>query len=362
MKRAQIYIHIPFCESKCRYCDFYSVTDKDRAGYITALCGEIKKESGKLSGREISSVYIGGGTPGILSEEEISAVFAALGGYKLKEDAEITIECNPGAIETEKFRLYKKLGINRISFGVQSALDDELKTLGRIHSFADAERSVKSALDAEIENISCDIMFALPGQTREKLFYSLEKISSLPVKHISFYALTLEEGTPLWRERDKYIFPDDEEQRDFYLSAVKYLSEKGFLQYEISNFAIAGFESRHNTGYWTGEEYIGFGAAAYSYLDGERYHNARDIEKYISGFCKETDEVIGEEEKKREKIIFGLRLSAGVDENLIISFKPDNKAKTERFISEGLMQRNGDRLRLSPEGFFISNGIINELI
>ena len=362
MKRAEIYIHIPFCKSKCRYCDFYSVTDGDRDGYMSALCDEIKKGRGVLPGREITSIYIGGGTPGILTGEEISRIFASLDGYNVSPDAEVTIECNPGVANTEKFRLYKTLGINRISFGVQSALDEELKTLGRIHTFADAERSVHDALDAGIENISCDIMFALPGQTGDNLKYSLEKISSLPVKHISFYALTLEEGTPLYKEREKYIFPNDEEQRRMYLSAVDFLSTRGFAQYEISNFAKAGFESRHNLGYWTGEEYAGFGAAAYSYLDGERYHNARDIKEYVSGGEKITDEIIDEEEKKKEEIIFGLRLAAGVREESILNYRPDNREKTERFITEGLMRRNGDRLRLTPEGFFVSNGIINELI
>ncbi len=285
MRRLGLYIHIPFCMKKCNYCDFLSLggmSREDHAAYINALSAELKYYADK--GVMLDSVYIGGGTPSLLDPGCIARIMDRVREYFfLSESAEVTIEINPGLLDSGKLRVYREAGINRLSIGVQSLNDEMLRFMGRIHDSDTFLRNFISAREQGFENISVDLMFSVPGQAYEVWLDSLARVIALGPEHISFYGLQIEEGTPFFnlRERGAMKPVEDETDRRMYHSAIDLLESRGYRHYEISNAAKPGYESRHNLKYWSMEDYLGVGLGAHSYMDGKRFSNATDLESYL---------------------------------------------------------------------------------
>ena len=354
-----IYIHIPFCAKKCPYCDFYSCSySKSMAEQFTdALIKEIENFKGGVSA---DTVYFGGGTPSLIPAEFTEKILSAVKNRFELLNPEITLEVNPCTVNYEKLMKYREMGINRLSTGVQSMNDNELKLLGRSHT---AEKAVQVILDAEkcgFENISADVMIGLPGQNCKTLENTIQKLSELPLTHISSYILKIEEGTPFDNEEFIRSMPDDDFVSDMYLCMVKSLSEKGFKQYEISNFSKPGFESRHNLKYWRCMEYIGFGCSAHSFYDGRRFYCTDNLDSYIKNGAEKviTDESPAGDD---EKIMLGLRLSEGININDYPERKDDIIKKSELLKKAGYVNFDGRILSLTPKGFLVSNMIINEV-
>ena len=270
-----IYIHIPFCRSKCQYCDFYSLPQSDEETmdrYLKALCAHIRETGPQAHGYLVDTVYFGGGTPSYFGGDRLSAVLAAVReSFAVTPDAEITFEANPDSVNLKLLRRLKREGFNRISLGIQTDDDELLAALGRPHSYADAEEAVRLARKAGFRNLSVDLMFGLQNQTLHSWLSTLEHVLELKPEHISCYGLRVEENTPLSRYYQLLDIPDDDQQSDMYLSAVELLRRRGYLQYEISNFAQRGKPSKHNLKYWTGKEYLGFGPCASSDFAGKRF-------------------------------------------------------------------------------------------
>ncbi len=359
-----IYIHIPFCLKKCNYCSFYSVTPKDniKAEYVKRISEEIKKWGGQTA-RPIDTLYIGGGTPSLLSEAELSDILVAVReSFTLLPDAEITVEVNPGD-NTEKFLAYaKKLGVNRISIGVQSANEEELKVLGRRHSFKDAQNAVKAARKFGFDNISADIMIGLPESNADTLKKSLDGILSLGTEHISAYILKLEEGTPLF-DADIHL-PGEDEIADQYLMMCSTFESAGFDHYEISNFAKSGYESRHNNRYWLLKDYMGIGPAAHSCFEGKRFYYPADLCEFLKGSAPISD---GKSGDKEEFIMLSLRLSRGIifseyERCFGEKINGDIIKKAKLFERQGLCLCDDRHISLTDEGMLVSNAIIGEFI
>lgn len=344
-----LYIHVPFCVRKCRYCDFYSVTELSLAdGYVKAVLRNIADISDKFD-----TVYFGGGTPSLLSAEHISKILSAADTVP---NAEISMECNPGSVTEKYLREIRGAGVNRLSFGAQSFCDAELKMLGRPHTSEDAIAAVNHAYKAGFENISADLMLALPGQTRGSLRHSLDVLGTLPLTHVSAYMLKVEEGTPLaCDEKLLAELPDDEEDAETYLAAVHGLEAAGFLQYEISNFAKNGFECKHNLKYWHCEEYYGIGPAAHSFVGGGRYCCPKSIEDFISS---EVQEKVCLESggSESEKAMLSLRLTGeGI---AAASLSEAARKNAEVLVQKGLIKKENGSFKLTPEGCLVSNRII----
>lgn len=369
-----IYIHIPFCVKKCNYCDFNSgpYSDEIKEYYIDALVKELKYKSQFFKDREIDTVFIGGGTPSILQVNLFSKMFSCLGDcYKLKKDAEISIESNPGTLDSKKLKAYKEAGINRISIGLQSSVDKELKILGRIHSYEDFLKSYDCAREAGFDNINVDLMHSIPGQTYNSFKSTLCKIRELNPEHISAYSLILEEGTPFFDA--KLNLPDEEEDRRMVNDIPLILGDE-YRQYEISNYSKKGFECRHNIKYWKRDDYLGFGVSAASLTDKTiRTKNCEDIHKYIeiisNGLQKDPKyplELYCEYENLNEKdiigeyIILGLRMNEGIG---LSSFEKEfNKSVFELYgdiikkhVSHGLLEIDKDNVRLTKKGRDLGN-------
>lgn len=361
-----IYIHIPFCLKRCGYCDFCSsIADKGKiSAYAEAVVRNI--ESSGCKGEKVDTVYLGGGTPSLLSTQDMAKIlFAVRENFSLSEDAEISIEANPGTVSLEKLEAYRSAGVNRISFGVQSCKDDELYSLGRIHTFLQAVEAVRLAEKAGIKNISCDLMIGIPGQTFSSLEESVLKLCELNIAHVSAYMLKIEEGTPFDCEKIRVLVADDDEAADMYLIAAKLLGENGFEQYEISNFSKPGYESRHNLKYWTGEPYIGFGASAHSFFGGKRFFVPEDIDGFISSPLQKTVSEDDSPDLLSEYIMLGLRLVRGISLKRIDALGGSSKSflrAAELYTRAGLMHIAGDSAFLTLNGFLVSNGIISALI
>lgn len=357
MSAAGIYFHIPFCLRKCGYCDFYSAAPQGDVPerYTQALIRRLKKYPAGLAA---DTVYFGGGTPSLLSPAQIEEIlFACRSHFSLSASAEISLEANPKTAGAQKLEGFLRAGITRLSVGIQSMNDNELQRLGRLHTAQEAQDFVYMAKNVGFENISCDIMLGIPEQTRESAHLTAEEICRLPLTHISLYMLKIEENTP-FASMQKLPLPDEDTLCEIYLSTAEYFGAQGFAQYEISNFAKAGFQCRHNLKYWRCGEYIGIGAAAHSFFGGVRYAAKKDTAAFISGIDSEyiTDSQGG---GRDEQIMLGLRLAEGIPESLI----PASTAHMcGKFIEAGLMLRSGGQIRLSPEGFLISNDIISSLL
>ena len=343
-----VYIHYPFCVRKCQYCDFLSgpAPAPERKAYMAALERDIvfwgnalRHEDGAKAA--VDSVFLGGGTPSLMEAEDLEGLMEKLSGsFDIQEDAEITMECNPGTVDEAKLRRFRGAGVNRLSIGVQSFRDEELSLLGRIHTAKEAEECFLSARNAGFGNLSMDLMSALPGQSYEEFMFSLKKAADLSPEHLSVYSLIVEEGTPFFEKREAGELPplpEDEEDRRMYHETAAFLAEKGYGRYEISNYARPGYESRHNTGYWTGHAYIGIGAGASSYLDHERFCAPSGVRAYMEAPAGTRCgiERLSRKAEMEEFMFLGLRMMRGVSE----------KDFSERFPGEELMRVYGDIIR-----------------
>ena len=354
-----LYIHIPFCAKKCAYCDFYSAFPEGTvtARYLSALKSEIIKWGG-LTDRPIDTIYIGGGTPSLLGEKTGDIVKAVYDNFNVCENAEITVEANPCSVTSEFLKSARESGVNRLSIGIQSGNDNELKVLGRTHTASMAKKAVELARGEGFDNISLDLMICLPDSNIKSLKDNMDFIIGLNPEHISAYMLKIEEKT-LFAKRELNL-PTEEEEAKQYLYMCDYLKEKGYEHYEISNFCKSGKESRHNLKYWQTEEYIGIGPSAHSFLDGKRFFYPADLRKFIS--CPETV-VEGDGGDDEERLMLGLRLKKGI--NLLEFYEnvPQNLIeKINKFESEGLVSYNHPHLYLTDKGMLLSNILITELI
>ncbi len=362
MKPVGLYIHIPFCNGKCPYCDFYSVNPESQkvTAYVDALCREIDKTAGVFD-----TVYFGGGTPSLIGSDNIAKIMSHI---RCTHNCESTLECNPsdtGSINSSfDFSVVAESGINRISMGLQSADDTERKILGRRGGCDDVERAIERAKAAGIENISLDLMLGIPNQTENSLQKSIDFCKNSGAKHISAYILKIEEGTPFYKIKNTLSLPDEDETCDLYLSAVEMLKKAGYSQYEISNFSEKGYESRHNLKYWHCEEYLGIGASAHSFFGGKRFYYERSIDDFIKGIPHIDDGFGGDDE---EYIMLALRLSEGL---VFDKFQkrfgksvPENITKKACELQKhGLVKVDDNSISLTVQGFLVSNSIISSLI
>lgn len=374
-KRLGVYIHIPFCASKCSYCDFYSLSGCDHMmpDYQDALIDHIEESAQSLKSYEVDSVYFGGGTPSFYGADRIVEIFNTLklnGNVRL--DSEVTVECNPDSTSLNALKLLREEGVNRLSLGVQSANNDLLKLIGRRHNFQQVKRSMQDARDAGFENISLDLIYGLPSQSKSDWAETLARIIELHPEHISCYGLKLEEGTPMYeRYKGSPILPDDDEQADMYFYAADVLERYGYKQYEISNFAAKGFESKHNLKYWNLDDYMGFGPGAHSCVGNLRYSFVKDLKQYISGVARGVSIIdeyrqIDPMERAVEYIMLGMRTSDGISEHdyrtrCQCDWRPIHKVLLA-FAEKGWAEKTGDRWHFTVPGYLISNTLIGILL
>ena len=364
---AGLYIHVPFCAQKCRYCDFYSFPKGEEFFEIYKnRVIEAIDFYGKRYARRYNSLYFGGGTPLLLGEKHLSEIMEAAKPF-LTPDAEVTAEGNPGIAERVNFSVLKNAGINRLSFGLQSADERELSALGRIHTAEEAAETVKAAQKAGFDNISLDLMLGIPYQTEESLVKSIDFCSSLGVWHISSYMLKIEEGTPLSKSELRFLCADEEKVSDFYLLACEELEKRGFVQYEISNFAKDGKISFHNTRYWLDDEYIGIGPSAHSFMEGRRFFFDRSIKDFLE---KPFEEIEREESSGggwEEFAMLRLRLKKGLDLAELSEKFPEVDTKeifenAKPFEKPGLLKIEGNVISFTPKGFLLSNALTAEIL
>ena len=374
-KHLGIYIHIPFSAAKCSYCDFYSMAGRDRhmPAYQEALLGHIEEASGVMAPYYIDTVYFGGGTPSYYGSRRLVEIFDTVkrAGKVLKK-AEVTVECNPDSVTYRDMTHLLDEGVNRISLGVQSVRDDLLKIIGRRHNFAQAQQAVKAIRSAGCKNLSVDVIYGLPTQSRADWADTLGRIIDLEPDHISCYGLKLEKGTPMYyKYGGSGVLPDDDEQADMYLFAVQLLQQNGFTQYEISNFARRGKESRHNLKYWTLQDYLGFGPGAHSSIGSTRYSYVRSLHAYITGLDGGNDildqyEELSPLDRSAEYIMLGLRCARGISEQEYTGiyrcdFTPMEKLLRE-FEGHGWAVFRGGRWSFTSSGFLLSNTLIGALL
>ena len=393
-KELELYIHIPFCIKKCNYCDFVSFAGMQQLydRYIDRLCEEIKFTSQLYKDHEILSIYIGGGTPSVLTAMQISRIFDSLYRYydikgtkekkkglflqkKLRAKTEFSIEVNPGTVDRDKLKVYKNAGINRISIGLQSSSDSELSALGRIHTFEDFVRSFDSAREAAFDNINIDTMQAIPGQTLGQWKKNLSVIASFRPEHISAYSLIIEEGTVLKKmyDENKLELPDEDTEREIYYYTKEFLEKCGYRRYEISNYALEGYECIHNTGYWKRKNYLGLGLNSSSMIDNVRWKNTADMNKYLDSSNAFLTDIIEDREEldyksQMEEFVFlGLRLSEGISKkNFFELFSRDFDHTyghvADKLRADGLLTVEGDKVRLTEKGIDLSNVVFAEFL
>jgi len=369
-----IYLHIPFCDTKCIYCDFYSITNHTRKDeFLNSIKREIISRSESLKNKSFDSVFFGGGTPSLLSHSEFTGIFDTLYKYyNISSDAEISIECNPGTLNRAKLDEFKKLPINRLSFGVQSFIDEELTYLTRIHSAEEAVASVKAAQDTGFNNINIDLIFALPNQSLANWQYNLNIAIELDTQHISAYSLIFEEGTALFamRKNGKARQADIELEQEMYEYTMEFMDRNGYIQYEISNYSKPGYECRHNLKYWTLEEYISFGPSASSYIGDKRWTNVKNIGKYIGLVDSGKDaynfiETIDKDTSITEHIFLGLR-SRGInyaefEKRYNINFHEKYSSPIELLLKNGWATTNNEKLSLTRKGYAVCDEIVASL-
>ena len=371
-----LYIHVPFCRSKCQYCDFYSLSTKEDKlfdGYLDAVCDHIK-EAGELApGYKVDTIYFGGGTPTFFGADGMAVILTTIRrNFDVDNNAEITFEANPDSISDRLLHRLRAEGFNRVSLGIQSDDDEMLKKLGRPHTYAQAVAAYQKIRKAGFKNVSIDLMYGLPGQDLYDWQQTLDAVLRLLPEHISCYALKVEEGTPFWEYRDMLNLPDDETQAEMYLTAVEALRSRGFRHYEISNFARKGMVSKHNMKYWTGGEYLGFGPAASSDFAGKRFTLKRDLQAYIAGIrdggdIMEEMEEIPMRERAGEYLMLRLRTSLGIEAEeyekmFLLPFAPlEDVLEKQRRLFHATQTESG-RWVLTPKGFLVSNDIITDLL
>ncbi len=366
-----IYVHIPFCKRKCNYCDFCSVSaDVDKIKrYVDALCFEIESFSENKS-IPVDTVFFGGGTPSLISSDMFVKIMDSLKkSFNILPSAEITAEVNPGTVNEEKAKALLGSGVNRVSIGLQSIHENELKILGRIHTFDEFLNCVRVFKSAGLDNFSVDLMYGIPEQTPASFEKTLGRVISLQPRHISAYGLIIEEGTPFFAQRDSLSLPSEDEEREMYFLADKMLSLAGYSHYEISNYAKDGFESRHNLKYWHNEEYVGFGISAHSYYGGKRFYNTCDFDEYFTQdsakYRKAENDACGID--PFEYAMLALRLSEGLSlseykELFGKCFTEGKEKRIDELSALGLLKNEGGRIALTSDGFYVSNTILSELL
>ena len=370
MKEIGVYIHIPFCKQKCYYCDFVSFAKQEefQKEYFKILKNEIKDFFSENNNYEISTIYIGGGTPSYVDENYIKEILDLIPKHNAKE---ITIEVNPGTVNLEKLKLYKNIGVNRLSIGLQSTQNRLLKQIGRIHSFEDFLNTYNIAKNVGFDNINVDLMIGLPNQTIQDIKQSLEIVTNLNPNHISVYSLIVEEGTKIDELINKgtLILPNEELERNMYWYVKNYLELNGYFHYEISNFSQKGYESKHNLDCWNQKEYIGFGLAAHSYINDVRFSNTEDFNEYLKNYndSKIVQEEQNEIAKKKEYMLLGLRKIEGVSiqefkkifgENPIFLFKDI----LNKLVNENLIIVDNDNIKLTNKGIDLANLVWEEFV
>ena len=407
-KELELYVHIPFCVKKCAYCDFLSgpAGEAEKAAYTEALLREIKGRREAYRDYRVSTVFLGGGTPSVLTGEETARIFHALGeNFDISRDAEITMEVNPGTVTGEKAAAWRQCGVNRLSIGLQSADDRELEMLGRIHTFREFLDTWEIVRKVGFCNVNVDLISAIPGQTEESWEHTLRTVAELGPEHLSAYSLIIEEGTPFYekygsRDNDGHTagalpLPDEDTERQIYQMTGEVLKTYGYHRYEISNYAKQGYECRHNLGYWDRKQYLGLGLGAASLVEEQRFHNTVDMRRYmeifgegecglavqagagqplngetgtaLQGPAAEETETLSVEDRMEEFMFLGLRKTEGISsrkfqENFGRPVEEVYGEQTVRFESLGLMERDGDRLRLTERGIDVSNAVFAEFI
>ena len=371
-----IYIHVPFCRSKCQYCDFYSLTSKDDKlmdSYIEATCKHIKEAGALAPGYQVDTIYFGGGTPSFFGADGMAMILSAIRrGFDVLHDAEITFEANPDSVSQKLLSRLRNEGFNRVSLGIQTDDDAILQKIGRPHTYSQAVLAVERIRKAGFNNLSVDLMYGLPGQTLANWEGTVRNVLKLAPDHISCYGLKVEERTPMYQYKDAINLPDDDLQVDMYLAAVEILRSKGYRQYEISNFARKGMISKHNMKYWTGGEYLGFGPDASSDFGGKRFTAVRDLLGYLDGI-KHGGKVMAEvheippRERAGEYLMTRLRTTAGIlgddyERYFLLPFTPLENC-LQKYASQGYAVQTAEGIwHLTPEGFLISNTIISDLL
>ena len=377
-KELELYLHIPFCVSKCKYCDFLSAPsgEEQRQIYVERLCRRIRYWSDVIHnyGYEIVSIFVGGGTPSILTEAQITQVFEAVHeSFPIRGDAEITLEMNPGTDVKDKLPVYREVGINRLSMGLQAADNEELKCLRRIHTYEDFRQVYQWAREAGFTNINVDLMSAIPGQTLESYEDTLRKVADLEPEHISAYSLIIEEGTPFYERygegRHAEELPDEDIERQMYVRTGEILEDYGYHRYEISNYAKDGYECRHNLGYWDRKEYLGLGAGASSLMDHIRWKEPDHIGPSTGLVLEEREDFtrLRRKDEMEEFMFLGLRKINGVSEydfykSFRVSMDEIYKESIENLIKEGLLVREEDRIRLTDRGIDLSNYALSQFL
>ena len=379
MKELEIYIHIPFCVRKCAYCDFLSgpSDEADRELYVKLLCDEIEACKGKTEEYQVSTVFFGGGTPSVLSGKQIERIMQRLReNLQFRWDAEITLEANPGTVSEEKLHSYKKAGINRLSIGLQSVHDEELKLLGRLHTYSEFLTTYHMARKCGFQNINIDLISAIPGQTVESWCETLQTVLALAPEHISAYSLIIEPRTPFYdmygedsgENTQQIKLPSEDDERIMYWKTKEILAEAGYARYEISNYAKPGFECRHNIGYWQRTPYLGFGTGAATLFEEKRYTNPPDIETYrISFDNKFHGEMLSREEQMEEFMFLGLRMLQGISKT---AFHEMFGKEIENVYGEQicklkdikLLEEKADRIYLTEKGIDVSNAVFVEFM
>lgn len=374
-----LYFHIPFCRSKCAYCDFYSFVpsgEEIMEHYVQTLLLHMQDYSDCAGDRVCDTVYIGGGTPTVLPTELLVRLVKGIKkNFNLSANPEFTIEANPATLTPDMLKKLRRAGVNRLSIGLQSGDNRELRALSRIHTRADFEQSYRMARAAGFDNISVDLMFGIPGETMDSLMRNLRYVTHLGVDHISLYNLKLEPGTPLFEHKSELVLPDEDTEADMYLGAVEYLNSEGYPQYEISNFALPGRQSRHNLKYWNCYEYLGFGPAAHSYFNDVRFSYTRNIEAYITGVENPTADVsiidqseeIPARERIGEYVMLRMRLARGVRfDDFRYRFGADFEElygrKLVPYMRGGFVRKTDGGVCLTPKGMFVSNYILSDIL
>lgn len=378
-KRLGLYLHIPFCLSKCAYCDFYSVVPPGpevQERYVNALITHMQSYRTGVKDYVTDTVFIGGGTPTSLPPETLlRLIHAVRRNFTIARDAEFTLESNPATVDVKTLNQLRRAGVNRLSMGLQSANNQELAALSRCHRREDFAAAFRAARQARIGNINVDLMFGIPGQTMQSLMKTLRYLMHFEPEHISLYDLILEPGTRMYAQRDSLSFPGEDEEADMYLAAVDFLAQNGYMQYEISNFARPGYQCRHNLKYWNCEEYLGLGAAAHSFFMGNRFSFVRDMNKYMNGLenpsfavrLTDQNDPVTPKERLGEYIMLRLRLREGLnirefDRRFGVSFEKRYGGKIAPYIQYGYAEIKNGNFALTPRGLFVSNTILSDLL
>jgi oxygen-independent coproporphyrinogen-3 oxidase len=374
MKKLGIYIHIPFCVKKCGYCDFYSVKwdEESENKYIHSAINEIKSYNELSSKYVVDSIYIGGGTPSIINPKNLEKIISTIRClFTVEENSEISMEANPNSL-WENIKTYGEIGINRLSIGIQSLNDNILKRIGRIHNSKEALQAIDRAISFGFENINADVMFNIPGQTVDDINDTISKLVTKQIRHISFYSLKLEEGTPMYllKKNKKIVMPEEDLEREMYYAGRNIMEKHGLMQYEISNFSVKGYECRHNLKYWKQEEYIGIGPSAHSFLGNVRFSNPSDLTEYITSgengvFERNTLEEMDENDIKFEYIMLRLRLTEGLKfadfkNKFSIDFKEAYKEQIKHLTENNLIESDDDVIRLTKRGMDLSNYVFSQ--